>query len=397
MITAAHIAWRELRHEWLASLCFVAALIGGLAPLLVVLALKNGVIDGMVDRLVEDPSNRELIAMGAGRHPPALFAQLARRADVGFVMPATRSINAQANGMRNLAGRQIEQAVTLIPSAEGDPLLAGAVPFVQAGAVVLSAALAETLQVEAGGAVEMLIGREIDGRREAARGTFAVLAVLPPERYGRKAAFVALPDLLAVERFRDDAAIPSDAWQSQVAEPAFYASFRLYARRLEDLAPLAAALRESGIETRLRAENAALLLGFHSTLGLLYAGIAGLALAGFWAAMAANLRGMVARQRQTFSLLSLVGMTDGSRRLVPLIQALALVATGLSGALIVVGAMTATLNRVFEPSTGTAVARLGVGDLLAVLGIGLATALTASVWALWAIDRIGPGDVLREG
>ena len=397
MRTVVTLALREMRHEWLAASCFVAALVGGLAPLLVILALKNGVIDRMVDRLVEDPANRELIAVGAGRHEAEFFARLAAREDVAFAMPATRTINAQANAVRNVAGRQMEQAVPLIGSAEGDPLLAGEVPFVAPGKVVLSAPLAEALEVVAGGAVEMLIGREIDGRREVARGDFEVLAVLPEARYGRMAVFLSLPDLLAAERFRDDAAVGVADWLEARAEPAAYASFRIYAARLEDLDPLGDALRAEGVETRPRAQNAALLLGFRENLGFLYAVIAVLAVAGFWAAMAANLRGMVARQRLAFSLLALIGMRDRDRRLVPLVQSVLLVLAGIVATLVLVAGMIFVVNRLFQGSTGETVAHLGAGDVAAALVIGVVTAVTAALWALRAIDGIGPDDVLREG
>lgn len=391
------IALREMRHEWLASLCLVAALVGGLAPLLLILALKNGVIDAMVGRLVEDPANRELIAVGAGRHGPAFFEGLAARADVAFVMPATRAINAQANALRNPATRRSEASVTLIPSAAGDPLLAGAAPFVRPGAVVLSAELAEALGLRAGGQVEMVIGRDIDGRREAARARFEVLAVLPPERYTRKALFLALPDLLAAERFRDDPALTPESWQEPRPAPETYASFRLYAARLEDIAPLGASLRAAGVETRPRAQNAALLLNFRNNLGLLYGVIAVLGVAGFWAAMAANLRGMVARQRLAFSLLALIGMPRRQRRLVPMVQSVLLALAGMVAALGLVAGILLVVNQLFQRSTGETVAWLGLADLGATLLIGAIVAVTAAIWSLRAVDGIGPDQVLREG
>jgi putative ABC transport system permease protein len=391
------IALRELRHEWLASLCFVAALVGGLAPLLVILALKNGVIDSMVDRLVEDPANREVIAIGAGRHGPAFFEMLATRSDVAFVIPSTRTINAQANAVRNVNSRRIEQAVPLIPSGTGDPLLAGDVGFVSAGRVVVSAELATALEVSSGSKVEMLIGREIDGMRETARVEFEVIDVLSPERYGRMAMFLSLPDLLATERFRDDRTIQTSDWTDPRPEPEYYASFRLYAARLADIAPLSAELRAMGVDTRPRAQNATLLLGFRKNLTFLYAVIAALAVTGFWAAMAANLRGMVARQRLALSLLALIGMRDRDRRMVPLVQAVVLVLTGIVTTLLLVSGMVLAVNHIFQASTGETVAQLGLHDLAATLCIGMITAVTSAVWAMRAIDGIGPDDVLREG
>lgn len=396
MRQALTLALREMAHAWLASLCFLAALVGGLAPLLMILALKNGVIDGMVDALVEDPANRELIALGAGQHGPDFFAGLAARADVGFAMPATRAINGLANGLRNPDERRLERAVPLMPSAPGDPLLEGGLS-VAPGAAVLSAPLAEALAVAPGGQVEMLIGRDLDGRRETARAMLTVAGVMPAERWGRTLLLLSLDDLLAVERFRDDPAVTAADWRTAVPAPNSFASFRLYARRLEDLAPLREALRAQGIETRPRAANAALLIGFRDNLGFLYGVIACLAAAGFWAAMAANLRGMVERQRQSFSLLALLGMGRGARRAIPLIQALLLVGGGIAVTLALVGLMVRAVNAAFARSSGERVAALGAGDVAAILALGLVIAVAASVWAVRAIDAIGPDQVLRAG
>ena len=116
------LALREMRHDWQAAACFMAALVGALAPLLIILALKNGAIDGMLGRLVEDPANREIIAVGAGRHDPEFFNQMRARDDVLFVTPKTRNINAQANAVQNKSARKLVRRVSLIPSAPGDPL-----------------------------------------------------------------------------------------------------------------------------------------------------------------------------------------------------------------------------------------------------------------------------------
>lgn len=391
-----YIALREMRREWLATACFLAALVGGLAPLLLILALKNGVVDAMVERLVEDPANREIIALGAERHDADFFAALRARPDVGFSMPATRSINALADGLRNPVTRQVDRAVPLMPSAPGDPLTRG-MKGVAVGKVVLSASLAKTLDVSAGGRVELLIGRKIAGTAQLARAMLDVASVLPPERYGRALMLLSLPDMVAIERFRDDATISPADWRAARPLPAEFASFRLYARHLEDVAPLADWLKSQGIEARPRAPNVPLLIGFRRNIALLYSVIAVLAVGGFWAAMAANLRGMVERQRVTFSLLALLGMRASLRRMVPLAQAVLLVGGGIVATLLLVLALVWAVNAAFSASAAEGIARLGTGDIAATVAIGAVLALSAGIWAVMAIDRIGSDEVLREG
>lgn len=389
------LATRELRSDWLASLCFVAALVGVLAPLLIILALKNGVIGSMVGRLIEDPSNRELIAVGASSHDADFFAKISARPDVAFVIPATRSINTSADAVRNRAGRKVERSVPLIPSAAGDPLIDGEL-VVAPGQVMVSQTLADALDVSVGDTVEILVGRNIDGRSEMARSDMLVIGIVPKIRYGRAAMFIALPDLLSVERFRDDAMIEPDRWREPRPEPPDYASFRLYAATLQDLEVLQHDLEGMSVQVRPRAANATLLLGFRKNLNIIYLVVAILAVFGFWAAMAANLRGMVERQRVSFSLLDLVGLPQRARWMIPVLQSLILVLLGIIVTVVLVLPIIGVINGFFQTADGAFVAQLGLVDIFGTLTLGLVTALTASIWAAMAVRDIPPDEVLHH-
>lgn len=395
MTLPLRLALRELRHDWIAALCFVAALVGVLGPMLILLALKNGVIGGMVDRLVEDPANREIIAVGTGEYDKDFFDWLGARQDVAFFSPATRSINALADGLRSGDGSRTELSVPLIVSGPGDPLL-GAAP-VSPGKVWITATLAEQLGVSNGGAVTMFIGREISGRQESARAELTIAGVVPADRYRRPAVFLSLPDLLAVERFRDQATVTPDIWLQDISAPPHYASFRLYARDLAQLEPLMQALSSRGVETRPRAENAVLLLKFRSNLDLIYALLAVLALAGFWAAMAANLRGMVERRRLAFSLLRLIGMPGRTRAMIPLLHSLLLIGSGIAVSFAVVLPALGLLNLIVPGADQDIIAALGWRDAVGAVGIGAVTAVTAATWAMYAVATIKSEEVLRHG
>lgn len=395
MIIPLRLALRELRYDWIAALCFVAALVGVLGPMLILLALKNGVIGGMVDRLVEDPANREIIAVGTGAYDAAFFDGLQERPDVGFLSPATRSINALADGLRSGDGNRTELSVPLIVSALGDPLL-GTEP-VAPGKVWITAPLAEKLAVSVGSPVTMFIGREIDGRQESVRAELTVIGVVSAERYRRPALFLSLPDLLAVERFRDSATITPEIWLDDIANPPTFASFRLYARSLADLEPLMQTLSARGVETRPRAENAVLLLKFRSNLDLIYALLAVLALTGFWSSMAANLRGMVERRRLAFSLLRLIGMPGRARVLIPLMQSLILIGCGIGVSFAVAVPVLGILNIIVPGADQDVIADLGWRDALGAVGLGALTAVTAAAWAMRAVAKIPSEEVLRNG
>lgn len=390
-----NLALRELRHEWQAAACFVGALIGVLAPLLILLALKNGVIGAMVDRLVEDPANREIIAMGAKPYPPAFFDQMAAREDVAFVVPSTRRINATATAVRNPVNRNLEQGVPLIPSAASDPLIPGVA--VTRGGVWISQATADKLGVAPGAQIEMLIGRDIDGEREVARISLQVIGIVPRQNFPRQALFLSLDDLLAVEQFRDDVSISPDAYGRARFTPDTYASFRMYARNLQDLGGLIAAFEGMGLQVRPRAENATLLLKFRDNLNWIYLFIAVIAVAGFWFSMAANLRGMVERQRVTFSLLHFAGLRPRQSAQVPVIQSVILVGLGVLVSLALVFPALIVLNATFQTPTGDMVAALGPLDIAGTLVLGVLVAATAALWAARAVWSIPCEEVLRHG
>lgn len=395
--TPINLALRDLRHDWLAAMCFVAALVGVLAPLLILLALKNGVIGTMVTRLIEDPANREIIAMGTSPVDNSFFERFGAREDVAFLLPSTRRINASANAMRNPVDRSLTRAVPLIPSASGDPLIGALDAQVDVGKLWLSDSLAKALNTAPGQTVEMLIGRDIDDNREIARRSFLVQGVLAEGRYGRDAAFVALPDLLAIERFRDDRNISQETFSDPRPAPETYAGFRLYAKELSGLKNLISALEEEGIQARARAENVTVLLLIRDKLNVLYAGIALIACLGFWASMAANLRGMVERQRVSFSLLRILGLSPMQAMRIPLVQSCTLVLGGVMVSLILVLPLISLINLVFANAAFPAIAQLRFAHILGTLLLGVFTAASAALWAMRAVIQIDTDEVLRHG
>ncbi len=394
-ILSVTLAIRELRYDWQSSFCFIAALVGVLAPLLILLALKNGVIGAMVDGLVENPANREVIPMGTAFYEQSFLADMAARPEVGFVIAAPRRINAAASALRNPVSRELERAVPLIPSAPGDPLLPDA--QIVEGRVWLSNSLASDLNLDSGDMIEMLVGREIDGARETARAQFEVAGVAAHENYERQAMFMSLPDLLDVEVFRDDRAVTIEQYSSSRPNPERFASFRMYARDLADLPALLAALESAGVQARPRSENASLLLAFRDNLNFLYAAIAIIAVAGFWAAMAANLRGMVERQRAILSLLRLLGLPAGAVVRIPLLQGAVLVTTGVFVTLLIVLPSLFMINAFFTSPSGETVAKLGFFDVVGAIVLGLLTSASAATWSMVAVHNIKSDEVLRNG
>ena len=115
------LALKDYGHEWVMSGNFVLALAAVLAPMMVLYGLKAGIVGSMVDRLVGDPRNREIQAVGSGRYGPEWFQDLRGRPEVAFLVPRTRSIAASIDLQAEKGGRIL--AVELVPTGPGDPLL----------------------------------------------------------------------------------------------------------------------------------------------------------------------------------------------------------------------------------------------------------------------------------
>ena len=122
--TVIRLALRDYIHERLLSACAVMGLAAVLAPLLVLFGVKSGIIDTLSDRLIQDPRNREISPVGSGRYGEDWFSTMRGRAEVAFVIPQTRSIAATMILYNQNSANPRTLMVSLIPTAEGDPLLA---------------------------------------------------------------------------------------------------------------------------------------------------------------------------------------------------------------------------------------------------------------------------------
>jgi len=174
----AHIAGRDYAHEWRLSLCAVLALAAVLAPLLVLLGLKHGVMSTLIERLAREPRNRELLPVGGHRFAPAWFTTLATRPEVAFVIPRTRQIAGTLDLRRPDLGRSL--TVELLPTASGDPLLpVGVAPPSEPLQLLISQSAAEKLQLRVGDQLPAAVSRSHGSRLEYAPLTVTVSAVLP--------------------------------------------------------------------------------------------------------------------------------------------------------------------------------------------------------------------------
>jgi hypothetical protein len=248
---SARLAWEDYRHEWIVSGCSVLALAAVLIPLLVLFGLKYGIITNLLDPLTENPRYREIAPLTSGRFAPDWFERMAARDEIEFVVPRTRALAASIKLRAPNAdvGRIID--AELIPSGPDDPVLSTSTEEpVGFRDVVLSAGAAEKLRVDRGAHVEGVLSRTRHDNLETVRLPMTVVGVAPRAGFTRDGVFVSQDLIVAVEDFLDGRAVPALGWDGDAPRNSArdFAGFRMYARNLDDVAPLRAALLEQNVD-----------------------------------------------------------------------------------------------------------------------------------------------------
>ncbi|MEI6559606.1 MAG: FtsX-like permease family protein [Rhodospirillaceae bacterium] len=323
----------DLRRDWLLVICQVFALAAVLMPLMVLHGLRHGILDRLVHDMATIPAMREIAPVyhAARRYDEAWFAAARARPDVAFAVGNILSIAAELP-VHAQAGAERPVRAMLAATGPGDPLADDPVRgwAVSERRVVLSTRAATELGVAVGQEIQLEIPRfrgEVD---ESRRLAVTVAAIVPPDRLSETRSLIYVPEALAfaVERYRNGYAVPERGWTGAPppAGPMAFARFRLYARSLDDVAAVAAWLRDQGITVDSRQEDIAPVLGLNRALGTILQVISLFAVFGFLVALAAIQWSETERKARDLALLSLIGYGPGF-----------LVAMRLLGGLIVVG------------------------------------------------------------
>ncbi len=394
------LALQDLWHDRRTALVLVLTVAAILAPLMLLLGLKTGVIATLRQDLLNDPRNREIIVYGAHRLDRAWFAAMRARADQGFLLPRTRSINATID-LLDQAQRPYE-AIDLIPTAPGDPLLPPGLPSpAHADQVLLTATLAKRIGVSSGSPLTGVVRRTRNGTPQAARFTLTVIAVIPQASLAREAVLTH-PDLLvAAEDYRDGLRADlrdADLRAGVAGERAEYAGARVYARDLDGVDTLAAAMRDQGIEVRTQAERIATVRAFDRTLSFILRVIALIGLGGCALALGGALWVNVERKRRELALLRLFGFPNGTVVLMPLIQSAVIAALAFALAALAYLAGAAAFNRSLGQNLAGQgyVCRLEPRQLAVAAAATLLVALIAALAAGYRASRIDPAEALRD-
>lgn len=394
------LALRDLSHDRRTTLVLILTVAAIVAPLLLLFGLKNGVVATMIEELLKDPRTREVTVYGNTDLKRDWFARYAARPDLAFIVPRTRTINATLD-LANAAGR-LEAAVEVVPTAPGDPLLPpGLTAPATPGQVLLTTTLAAKLGLVPGDPVTGIVRRGSGGKRENALLPLAVAGLIPEDRFSGDGTFCHLELLIATEDYRDGrrpSLTSADLGDAAASARDHFANARVYARDLQGVETLAAAMRADGIEIRTQADKIRSVMALADTLRFVFQVIAVIGTAGGAFALGGALWVNVDRKRRSLALLRLYGFGTLTVVLVPLAQSLAIAAGGfavayggyLAGAVAFNGKLGHNL-----PGQGF-VCRLGPEHLAYAAVITLAVALVAASAAGYRASRVDAAECLRE-
>jgi putative ABC transport system permease protein len=396
------LALADYLHERRLSFPLIISLAAVLTPLLVLFGLKFGIISTMDRALTEDPRSRELRPLGQERFGSAWFKELRGRPEAAFVLEKTRFLAATIDLRHSNVPDASPAHAELTPSAKGDPLLAGLdVRPDGFKSIILSAPAAETLRVEVGEQIEGRIGRTLpNGKREVIRFDLRVAAILPPAKSGRVEALVSLTFMLAAEDFREGYAVPQ--WNTdgrpRPQGERYFASFRLYARDIYDVATLRQWLADRGVRSDTRLGEIELLKRLDHSLTILYAIVAGLGGVGYLISLTVSLWANTERKRRELSVLRLIGLRSTALAFIPCMQALFTAVVGSSMAIGLYMVSEIIINHLFQESLAEqqVLSNLEIVHFAVAAGITVIFAVIASLVAGFRAASVSPSEGLRD-
>jgi putative ABC transport system permease protein len=344
------LAAKSLLFDLRLTLCHFLGLVAVLVPLMLVMGLKYGAIQGLVDKLNQDPRNLEISVIGNYHLDADWFAALRRAPQTAFVIPATRSLSTTINLAIDQPGGALLRGVQLIPTADGDPLLKGLGVPQQDDDIVLSESAAKALGVKTGDRVRGLVNRRLDNADEIGARMLKVVAIAPAATVNQDVAFVTLRLLVRAEDYRDGkvADLRSENIGTEALSARSYASARLYADTLEDVAPLADLAGRDNVTLRTKAQEIATVQLLDRALTLIATIIVSLGGIGAGLSIAANQWANVERQRRDISMLRLLGLQRAEVLLLPIAQSLIVACSGYLVSALLFMLASITINNMFS-------------------------------------------------
>ena len=192
-----------------------------IAPLLILLGLKYGLIKYWTDNLIQDPINRQITPKtleATTEITKDWISKYASRNDVQFVLPMIRA--ASSNVGIKIKGEGRTHLLDVVPTKDGDPLIlenGGLIP--KDGEGVLTKSAADRYQIKVGETIKVNISRKLNGKLQKSEQSIKIISVLSVRAGSIAKLYLPEQFVLDIETYKDGRAVPARAWDGVVAMP----------------------------------------------------------------------------------------------------------------------------------------------------------------------------------
>lgn len=391
------LALADLLHDRAAFANAVFGVVALLTPLLILLAIKDGVVADQRIAVLRDPENLSVRLAAEQNVTPELLERLRADPDIRFAQPTPLALGLVHPMRRADAARGRSADPLLLPSGPGDPYLPDGAAPPAPGEVYVTAALAARIGVAPGDQAVLTLFRQTDDGGEEAALEATVLGAVDERIWGGFGALLHRDDLFDVAEWTMGGRVQRegfpDAGVVRDAAPGF-PKLRVYAADVRAALRVTERLAADGIPVASLYSSALALLQLEDALAWGFALLVAVGAAGQILAFSAALAGNIARKRRDLSLLRLGGLSRGAAALFPITQALTvgLVGFGLTAA--VYAALTPWIGAEAQARLAleTPPFRLEPGVWLLAFAAVIGAALLASTAAAAAATRIDPAE-----
>ena len=177
-----------------------------------------------------------------------------------------------------------------------------------------------------------------------------------------------------------------------------YASFRVYAKNLQDVEPLKHFFEDKGINVSTQSERIHEVQELDKYLTLIFWLIATVGVVGGAATLSASLYSSVERKRKELSILRLIGLSGGMIFRFPIYQGIVIATSGVSIALLFFAIMATVINRLFQGhlQSGESFCTLTVMHITVVFVSAILLAVVASGIAAYKATKTDPAEAMRD-
>lgn len=391
------LAWRDLVRDKFFLFCNVAAIVGVLVPLLVLLGVKNGVYQALIGEMLANPATRQIDTVGNSTFSEADIDRVRDWPEIAFLTPKVRG-QFDFVSVQRIGEPQFASAIA-IPSGTGDPTLPEGLEL-GPEQFALSEKIARQLNVASGDAIR--IATQADGRPKQLLLEAAVAGILPEAATAGAAVLMPFDVLDLIEAYYDSYSLPEHGIQGERPldeRITSYEGVRVFARDLQSLAALQSRLEsELQVRTVAKTREVEALLGLGEKLDLAL-GLAALCAAiGLSAALVIGFLADVTRKKVVLASIALIGFPGRTLALFPVIQAAVAGCIGLTLSFIlflIAGRLAELLFGDGLPGD-SAIAFIPLHQAAAIaFGVMMLVLATAGASA-WSVQRYDPATVLRE-